>query len=148
MSTTDKFRIYQCRRCKNTGFAPVLSEDDEARCSLCNGLILHESGSLYASTIDEAKEILTELLLRSRLDVKKVGSSRGLGLKRRVLNIVESIIEVNRGHPAKWHQVMSECSDAGIDADRASHFVDVLKREGALTEQGGGLVMNGEGVIT
>ena len=41
---------------------------------------------------------------------------------------------------------MSECSDAGIDADRASHFVDVLKREGALTEQGGGVVMKGEGV--
>jgi hypothetical protein len=111
-------------------------------------VILHESSSLYASTIEEAKDILTELVLTIRLDAKSVGASRGLGVKRRVLNIVESIIEINRGHPARWHQVMSECTDAGIDPDRATHFVDVLKREGALEEQGGGLVMNGEGVMT
>jgi hypothetical protein len=111
-------------------------------------MILHESGTQYAESMDEAKDVLTELVLSKRLDAKKVGASRGLGVKRRVLNIVESIIEINRGHPARWNQVMSECSDAGIDHDRASHFVDVLKREGALTEQGGGLVMNGEGVTT
>ena len=115
---------------------------------MCNGLILHEKGTLYAASIEEAKEALTELLLLSRLDARKVGSSRGLGVKKRVLNIVESVIEINRGHPARWNQVMSECSDAGIDSERASHFVDVLKREGALTEEGGGLVMNGEGVVT
>ena len=148
MIESDLFRIYKCSTCKNSGFVPVSSKDAEARCSLCNGLILQENGTLYATSIEEAKVALTELLLLSRLDAKKVGSSRGLGVKRRVLNIVESVIEINRGHPARWNQVMSECSDAGIDYERASHFVDVLKREGALTEEGGGLVMNGEGVVT
>jgi len=141
------FRIYKCPRCKNSGFVPVENEEEEARCSLCHGVILHEKGTLYAVTIDEAKEILTDLFLTSRLDERKVGSSRGLGLKRRVLNIVESIVDNNRGRPAAFSDVMRECTDAGIDLGRASHFVDVLKREGALIEESGRLTVNGEGVV-
>ncbi|MFW9850537.1 MAG: hypothetical protein ACFFF4_15505 [Candidatus Thorarchaeota archaeon] len=147
MNGNDIFRIYQCRRCKNTGFAHVQTVEAESRCTLCNGPILHEKSSQYASTLEEAKQLLAELVLSTRLDTKGVGSSRGLGVKRRILNIVEAIIDTNRGHPAKWHQIMSECSDAGIESERVSHFIDVLKREGALTEQGGGLVLNGEGVM-
>ncbi len=147
MKQRGMFRIYQCGRCKNSGFAPVENEEEESRCSLCNAVILHEKGTLYAATIDEAKEILTDLLITSRLETPKVGSSRGLGLKRRVFNIVESIVDNNRGHPAAISDVMRECTDAGIDLDRASHFVDVLIQEGAIMEERGKLTLNGEGVV-
>ncbi|MDF1541488.1 MAG: hypothetical protein P1Q69_21495, partial [Candidatus Thorarchaeota archaeon] len=131
---------------RNSGFVPVENENEEARCSLCNELVLHERGTIYAVTVNEAKEILTDLLMTSRLETPKVGSSRGLGLKRRVLNIVESIIDNNRGRPAAISDVMRECTDAGIDLERASHFVSVLKQEGALIEENGRLTVNGEGV--
>ncbi|MFW9953811.1 MAG: hypothetical protein ACFFD3_04585 [Candidatus Thorarchaeota archaeon] len=139
MKARGMFRIYQCRRCRNSGFAAVNNEEDDARCSLCNGLILHEKGTLYAATIDEAKDILTDLVLTSRLDERKTGASRGLGLKKRVLNIIEALIEINRGQPASYTEVLRECSEAGIDLERARHFVDVLKREGALVEHSGNL---------
>ncbi|MFW9920307.1 MAG: hypothetical protein ACFFED_11955 [Candidatus Thorarchaeota archaeon] len=147
MKTRGMFRIYQCRRCRNIGFAAVETEEDEARCSLCNGMILHEQGTLYAATIDEAREIMTDLVVSTRLEAKKVGSSRGIGLKKRVLNIVEAIIEINRGRPASIEQVFRECSEAGIDLGRASHFVNQLKSEGLIAEIAGGLVINDGGML-
>ncbi len=141
------FRIYKCRRCKNTGFAHVESEDAEARCSLCNGLILHESGTVYAATIDEAKEILMDLVVASSFGPSKSSSGRGIGLKKRVLNIIEALIEINRGHPATMDDVMRECNEAGIDLERASHFVGQLKKEGKLAEVGGRLMIADGGVV-
>lgn len=147
MKTRGMFRIYQCSRCKNIGFVPVENEEAEAHCSLCKGMILHERGTLYAATIDEAREIMTDLAVSSRLESKKGGSTRGIGLKKRVLNIVEAIVEINRGRPASLEQVMRECSEAGIDLGRASHFVNQLKSEGLLSEIAGGLMINDGGIL-
>jgi len=103
---------------------------------------LHERSTLYAATIDEAREIMTDLVVTTRLSSKKVGTTRGIGLKKRVFNIVEAIIEINRGRPASMEQVLRECSEAGIDLGRATHFVGQLKSEGLLAELAGGLVVN------
>jgi hypothetical protein len=68
--------------------------------------------------------------------VKTGGSSRGLGLKRRVYNIVESLIELNRGRPVTIENVMRECSEADIDLGRAMKFLDSLESEGMILNDG------------
>ncbi len=142
------YRIYRCKKCKYTGIDQVSSANDVSNCSLCHSDISHEEGILYETCYEKAEQKLKELVVLTRLQSDKTTNSRGLGVKKRVLRIVESIIDTNRGHPARWNQLMIECSDAGIDSERASHFVGILKREGLLIEQRGGLVMNGEGVAT
>ncbi|MCK5150619.1 MAG: hypothetical protein KAQ65_02210 [Candidatus Thorarchaeota archaeon] len=142
------YRIYKCNKCNYSGIVEVSNEDEISSCGFCHNIIRHDDNFLYSHDDEEAEVLLIQFISQSQLKKKKHTVVRGIGIKRRLILIIESIIENNRGHPAKWQQVMSECSDAGIDPDRASHFVDVLKREGVLTEQGGGLVMNGEGVVT
>ncbi len=141
------FRIYQCSKCRNTGYVHVENEDAESRCSLCNGLILNEKGMLYAATIDEAKELMADLILSTQLKAKETGSRRGIGLKKRVYNIIEALIEINRGRPASIDQVLRECSEAGIDIERANHFVHQLKNEGLVAEVGGGLTIDDGGML-
>jgi len=66
----------------------------------------------------------------------KSSSSRGIGLKRRVFNIVESVIDLRRGKPATIEEVMRECSEAGIDLGRAMKFLDTLENEGLISNNG------------
>lgn len=131
------FRVYRCSLCKNIGYAHVESEDEASRCSLCQGIILHETGSIYAVTVQEAQTIVRELVIESQISkVKQGGNGRGLGVKRRVFNIIESLIEMNRGRAVTIEDVMRECSEAGIDLGRALKFMDTLESEGSIQNDG------------
>jgi tRNA G26 N,N-dimethylase Trm1 len=141
------FRIYHCPKCKNTGYVHVENEEAASRCSLCNGPILHEKAMLYAATIDEAKELMADLIVSTQLKSKETGSTRGLGLKKRVYNIIEALIEMNRGRPTSIDEVLRECSEAGIDIERANHFVHQLKDEGLVAEVSGGLTIDDGGIF-
>jgi hypothetical protein len=131
------FRIYRCSLCKNIGYAHVETENEESRCSLCQGIILHEVGTVYAVTVQEAQSSVRELVIESQISkVKQVRNGRGLGIKRRVFIIIESLIDMNRGRAVTIENVMRECSEAGIDIGRAMKFMDTLESEGVIHNDG------------
>ncbi|MHA2210051.1 MAG: hypothetical protein ACXABV_12880 [Candidatus Thorarchaeota archaeon] len=130
------FRVYQCPSCTNIGYVSIQTEHEESRCSLCRTLILHEPGTLYAVTVQEAQSSVRELVTESRHDVKPKSGGRGLGIKRRVYYIVEALVDLNRGRPVSIEDVMRECSDAGIDISRAMTFLDALVSEGEIVKNG------------
>ncbi len=113
------------------------TEDEASRCSLCQAIILHETGTVYAVTVQEAQSSVRELVIESQITkVKQGGNGRGLGLKKRVFNIVESLIDMNRGRAVSIENVMRECNEAGIDLGRAMKFLDTLASEGAIHNDG------------
>jgi hypothetical protein len=132
------FRIYRCIRCNNIGYSQVEGEEETSNCSLCQTIVLHEKGTVYAVTRQEAMAAVRELALEGQLAkaAGKSSSSRGIGLKRRVFNIVESLIDLRRGKPATIEEVMRECSEAGIDLGRAMKFLDTLENEGLISNNG------------
>ncbi|MBD3406875.1 MAG: hypothetical protein GF411_12230 [Candidatus Lokiarchaeota archaeon] len=126
------FRIYRCPQCNNIGYARVESEDDLSACSLCRGIILHEQGTLYAPTVQESVGIVRELVILSKDEREPLRSPRGRGLRKRILQIVSSLTELNRGRPVKLKEILQECVDADIDLERALSFLEVLEQEGIL----------------
>ncbi|TFG28961.1 hypothetical protein EU528_10425 [Candidatus Thorarchaeota archaeon] len=132
------FRIYRCARCNNIGYSQVESEEETSNCSLCQTLVLHEKGMTYAVTRQEAMATVREFALEGQLAraSEKSNASRGVGVKRRVFNIVESLIDLRRGKPASIEEVMRECSEAGIDLGRAMKFLDTLENEGLISNDG------------
>lgn len=132
------FRIYHCSRCNNIGYSQVESEDETSTCSLCQTFVLHEKGTVYEVTRQEAIAAVRELAFAGQLAkaAGKGNSSRGLGIKRRVFNIVDSLIDLRRGKPATIEEVMRECSEAGIDLGRAMKFLDTLENEGLISNDG------------
>jgi len=112
-------------------------EEETSRCSFCQAIILHEVGTVYAVTVQEAQSCVRELIIESQMSASKQGGNgRGLGLKRRVYNIVEALIELNRGRPVTIENVMRECSEANIDLGRAMRFLDTLESEGMILNDG------------
>ena len=138
------FRVYQCPRCHNIGYAPVEKEADESRCSLCQSIVLHEPGTIYAATMQEAQSNVKELVVQTRSKKNEGGGGRGLGIKKRVYYIVEALIDLNRGRPVTVDAVLRECSDAGIDLNRAMAFLEKLESEGLVTRKGTHLLITGE----
>ena len=131
------FRIYRCAKCRNIGYLSVEREEDTSHCSLCQSVVVHEEGMVYAVTVQEAQSSVHELVIKSQMSrVKPSGGSRGLGLKRRVYNIVESLVDLNRGRPVSIENVMRECSEANIDLGRAMKFLDSLESEGIILNDG------------
>ena len=140
MSKNDRgmFRIYRCARCNNIGYSKVESEAEISNCSLCHTLVLHERGTIYAVTRQEAIASVRELAHEAQV-ARAAGnssSSRGLGIKRRVFNIVDSLIDLRRGKPATIEDILRECSEAGIDLGRAMKFLDTLENEGLIANDG------------
>jgi hypothetical protein len=83
------------------------------------------------------------MVMRGEFD--KPGVKRGLGVKRRVYNIVLSLVETNRGRPVTREQVMQECDDAKIANEKANSFLSQLEDEGLLISDEGLLTVAGGG---
>lgn len=131
------FRIYRCVKCRNIGYLAIESEEETAQCSLCRAFVVHEAGMVYAATIQEAQSSVRELVIESQMSkVNPGGKGRGLGLKRRIFNIVEALIDLNRGYPVSIEDIMRECSEANIDLGRAMKFLDSLESEGMILNDG------------
>ncbi len=132
------FRIYRCARCNNIGYCHIESKDETSNCSFCQTLVLHEKGIVYVITRHEAIAAVRKLALetQSAKAVGKGSSSRGLGIKRRVFNIIDSLIDLRRGKPATIEDIMRECSEAGIDLGRAMKFLDTMENEGLIANDG------------
>ena len=139
------FRIYRCAKCRNIGYLGVESEEETSQCSLCRAVVVHEAGMVYAVTIQEAESSVRELVMESQMSkVNPGGKGRGLGLKRRVFNIVEALIDLNRGRPVSIENIMRECSEANIDIGRAMKFLDSLESEGMILNDGTSVTLTPE----
>jgi len=116
----------------------VESEEDASSCGLCQALVLHETGTVYAVTRQEAQALVRDLALESQMSrtTMKGNVGRGLGVKKRVYYIIKALIDLRRGKPASIEEVMRECSEAGIDLGRAMKFLDTLESEGLIVNDG------------
>jgi len=137
------FRIYECSVCGICGYSSVQNEEEVSNCGFCSSMIMHEKNTLYAATIQEADELVRDLAFTIQPS-RKPKIRRGLGFRKRIYYIVESMIEVNRGRPATIKQILTECSDANIPHEKATHFLDILKHEGFLIDTSEGVMIQGE----
>jgi hypothetical protein len=127
----NEFRVYKCHECGNVGFDRVTNKETDSHCSLCNTAISHRPEAIYVSTLEEARRRAGVLATMTQASASKVTMS--LGLRRRIFDIVESLVNMNRGRPVTLEEVLAECVDAGIARDRAMHFLDVLRDEERIT---------------
>jgi hypothetical protein len=96
---------------------------------------------VYVETIEEAQQRLRRAIIRSSYE--RPGPKRGLGVKKRVYNIVASLVETNSGKPVSSQRIMQECTDAKIPSERAMSFLDQLEDEGLLIRQSGLVTVTG-----
>ncbi len=127
----NKFRVYRCHECGNVGFDSVADKGTNSQCSLCSADISDRPGMIYVTSDKEARRRAGILATMAQTSTSKV--SMGLGLRRRILDIVESLVSINRGKPITLEQVLTECVDAGIPRERAMHFLDILRDENLIT---------------
>jgi DNA-directed RNA polymerase subunit M/transcription elongation factor TFIIS len=139
--TRGMIRVYRCSRCNNIGYSRVSSQSDNCTCSLCSATISHSPSAVYVETPEQAQQQMKHMVMRSAFD--KPGVKRGLGVKKRVFNIVLSLVETNRGRPVSREQVMQECNDAKIACEKARSFLDQLEEEGLILTDGSLLTVSG-----
>ncbi len=142
--TRGMYRVYTCSVCGNIGHSRVERESETSSCELCGALVIHGPGMIYAVTSVEAREYIRDLVNQSEFE-KSPQKSRARGVRRRVIDIVQSLSEINRGRPIAYEIVLVECADAGIDIERARHFLDLLINEGVIGNNDRGLEVK-EGV--
>ena len=130
----NKFRAYRCHECGNVGFDRVADKGTNSQCSLCSTVISDRPGMIYVSTAKEARRRAGILATMAQTSTSRV--SMGIGLRRSVLDIVESLVNMNRLKPVTLEQVLNECADAGIPRERAMHFLDILRDENLITYDG------------
>jgi hypothetical protein len=122
------FRIYRCYHCRYIGYVQVESKHSDHKCALCGKTIHPSEENIYASKRDEARRLATQQAMKfSRYDRPQV--QRGLGVRKRVLNIVTALIEMNRMQPVDRSDVIAECNKADITESRAEHFLSQLAQE-------------------
>lgn len=127
----NEFRVYRCRSCGNVGSDRITDRETDSHCSLCDMVISDEPGMAYVSNVEEAHRRAGMLAEIARTEIPKV--SMGLGLRRRVLDMVNSLVDMNRGWPVPLDRVIAECADAGISRERAMHFLNILRDEDLIT---------------
>lgn len=141
MSLEEKsYRVFTCPRCNYTGYKLVLNKEDESTCNLCSMLILNSPDVMYASSVDEALNVMQRMATKSQLK-SKPKSRYGLGVKKRVLNIISDLSELNRGRGVTLWRVLQECEEASIDIERAKKFLNQLEEEGLIIDVDGTLAV-------
>ncbi len=129
------FRVYTCPRCGYTGYVRVTDRDEVTSCSMCAAPVVHTPQSVYAATREEAQELVVGLVEEARMgSARQRGRARGRGVKRRVLDIIRSLAALARSHVVTLDMVLVECAEAGINPERAMHFIDLLVSEGLLQQ--------------
>ena len=131
------FRIYKCPSCGAIAYIRVENEQEISTCGLCRGPILDEPGILYSATINQAEDLVAEMVLHDMLENNVSRPTSGLGVRRRVLNIVECLVGLNKGRPVNINNVLKECVGAKIKTERGLHFLDVLEEQGLVIVDGG-----------
>ncbi len=132
------YRVFTCPSCNYTGYKEVSSADEESTCNLCSTTITHSPVMEYVNTADEALRAMRRMQIKSP-PRPRPSARYGLGVKRRVLNIVSDLSDLNRGKGVNVGRVIQECKDAKIDLDKARKFLFQLEEEGLIIDMDGQL---------
>ncbi len=136
MSTGERtFRVFRCPHCRYTGYKAVRTEDEDSACNLCSRIISPSLEMEYVSTVEEARLAIQRITVRSQQPQPK--SRHGLGVRRRVLNIVSDLSDLNRGRGVSHREVLQECEEANIDLNQARRYLSQLEEEGLISDTEG-----------
>ena len=135
------FRVYTCPKCANIGYVDVPNRSVQSKCSFCNQIIIHERSMVYTNTVDEAEECIEELVSEGEIRCRQKNPVPRFGKKRRIKDMVEGLIRMNRGRPVTIQAILSECVQAGIKQERTVHFLNILEDEGSIIKSEGRISM-------
>ncbi|TFG34589.1 hypothetical protein EU527_02475 [Candidatus Thorarchaeota archaeon] len=124
------FRVFRCPHCGYTGYRQVSHQNDDSLCNLCSNPISHSPEMRYVTTVDEARTEMQKIVVSGQ----KSKSRYGLGVKRRILNMVYDLSEFNKGNGVSRRRILEECKEADIDLDKAKRFLIQLEEEGLIIE--------------
>ncbi len=144
-SREQTFRVFRCPHCGYTGYRIVRSEDEDSTCNLCTKTISHSPEMRYVDNVEDARQAMQKIVFSSQKQ-SKPKSRHGLGVKRRVLNMVSDLSDLNRGRGVSRRRVLQECREANIDLDKAQRFLNQLQEEGLIIEAEGHLAVVQEDV--
>jgi hypothetical protein len=125
------FRIFMCPYCGYTGYKQVMAQKDDSTCNLCSRTISHTHGMIYAASVDEARKAMEGMAASSKSQ-SKLMIRQGLGVKRRILNMVSDLSQLNSGKGVSRSRILEECQDAEIDLGKATRFLNQLEDEGKI----------------
>ena len=138
-SREQTFRVFRCPHCGYTGYKLVHSEEDDSTCNLCSKTISPTLEMKHVRTLDDAKFAVQSIVLKKQ--PPKAKSRHGLGLKKRIFNIISDLSDLNRGRGVSRDRVLGECREADMDIDRAKMFLNQLREEGLIIEVEGHLAI-------
>ncbi|UCE10433.1 MAG: hypothetical protein JSW61_00480, partial [Candidatus Thorarchaeota archaeon] len=110
----------------------------------CGTLQASENEIVYASTVLEAEEYVRKLALESKSRSKSKKPQRGLGVRRRIINIIDALVDLNRGRPVAIVKVIQEAAEAGITLSKTSRVLYDLIDSGAVIEIEDGVTIGHE----
>lgn len=122
------YRVFKCPHCGYTGYTTVHSEDEDSKCNLCSRVIEHSTDWQYVDSVEGALLAIQRIVWRKPTTLRSK-SRHGLGVKKRVLNIVSDLSDLNRGKGVSRDRVLQECEEAGIEIDKAARFLEQLEDE-------------------
>jgi hypothetical protein len=142
-SREQMYRVFRCPHCGYTGYATVYSEDEDSKCNLCSRIIRHSPDWRYVDSVEGALLAIQRIVWR-KPTAHRSKPRHGLGVKKRVLNIVSDLSDLNRGTGVNRDRVLQECKEAGIEIDMAERFLDQLEEEELIVSIDGVLKAVGE----
>ena len=139
--------VYECQECGNIGRKRIEGKHESLKCSLCQANLVNNEGIAHKNTEDEARDHLRVLANRKRMRRKSSVSRTGLGVRKRLINIIDSLVQLNKGRGVTEDEIMRECMDAGIDQERATEFLNSLLNDRVAINHDGIIELDGNVVL-
>jgi len=137
-SREQTLRVFRCPHCGYTGYRQVRNQEDDSKCNLCSKTVSHTSEMRYVTSSDDARKAMEEIVFSSPKPAM-TKSRHGLGVKKRVLNMVSDLSDLNDGRGVSRRRVLDECREVDIDLEKAKRFLYQLQEEGQIIEIDGQL---------
>jgi len=137
-SREQTLRVFRCPHCGYTGYRQVRNQEDDSKCNLCSKTVSHTSEMRYVTSSDDARKAMEEIVFSSPKPAM-TKSRHGLGVKKRVLNMVSDLSDLNDERGVSRRRVLDECREVDIDLEKAKRFLYQLQEEGQIIEIDGQL---------
>lgn len=129
-SKKQTIRVFRCPHCNYTGYRAVNNEEDDSTCNICSNVIEPSLETKHVTTVEDARITVQRMVLMTQRSRSK--SRHGLGVKKRVLNMVSDLSDLNRGRGVSRRRILDECQEVNIDLDKAERFLSQLEEEGQI----------------
>ena len=132
-SREQTLRVFRCPHCGYTGYRQVRNQEDDSKCNLCSKTVSHTSEMRYVTSADDARKAMQDIVFSSPKPAM-TKSRHGLGGKKRVLNMVSDLSDLNNGRGVSRRRVLDECLEVDIDLDKAKRFLNQLQEESLIIQ--------------